>query len=409
MLTRLRELFAQKRYRTDLKQFVEFGFGYGVVLVVGYLLLRKINLSLSAEEMGRFSYVQSLVMTLTPVFSLGANQAYLRFHDDHTISRNLRKLVAQLHWLSAMIVAVIVFGATRSWMALAYAAYPFFLEKTYFLRAQMETWKFNILRILELLVPLSLLYVLPNTNNANLVLMLYGGGFLVSFLFGSKKGNETLIDQRVVLRYLLPMVPTALMTVLTANICVLVTKRYLGYEAAGEMGVAVRALLFTKSLSTLFLMFFPMIYFREMTNCRFGVIKLYRAAMLFIMGGFIISTMVFAPFLYRLLGAGAYLSTIWVFIILSASQFFSFVIDTCCLYFGQEIKTWKNAIIQVLMLSLILIGTFFWKDVAAAAHDKLISFAIIVLVSTMIATTVGVVWAMFGERKYMKEFFKEEN
>lgn len=71
MINRLRErlrlLWQDDRCRTDIRQFVEFGLGCFVILVIGYLLLRKINLFLSQAEMGKFSYVQSLVMLIAQV------------------------------------------------------------------------------------------------------------------------------------------------------------------------------------------------------------------------------------------------------------------------------------------------------------------------------------------------------
>ena len=49
---KLSGLFREGRVRDDFRQFLLFAFGYGIVLVLGYLVLRKINLTLSTEEMG---------------------------------------------------------------------------------------------------------------------------------------------------------------------------------------------------------------------------------------------------------------------------------------------------------------------------------------------------------------------
>ena len=59
-MRRLTDLFNKGRCREDFRQFVWFAVGYCAVLVLGYLVLRQINLTLSKEEMGRSRMSQDL-------------------------------------------------------------------------------------------------------------------------------------------------------------------------------------------------------------------------------------------------------------------------------------------------------------------------------------------------------------
>lgn len=402
---RLRLLWQEDRYRADIKQFVEFGLGYFVVLVVGYLLLRKINLSLSESEMGKFSYVQSLVLIVAPVLYLAAPNAYLRFHEDHCISAKLRRFLMSFFVFASAALCGLIYWQTRSPFALLYAFYPYFMEKTYFLRAQMEVRKLNLLRTLELLLPLGAMYCLTGDGqaNANAVLCFYGFGYMVSFAFGSRKAGSADFDRRAVVAYLLPLVLTGLLVVLVNNIAVVMAKNFIGYEAAGEMGVAVRSLLFFRSLAALFLMFYPMIYFREAKKGSFGVLRIYRATMIASAVLFTAFAVVFSPWVYVVLGAGEYLGSVRLFVILSISELINFSVDVYCTFFGLEIKTWKSTVVKGLSLVLLLAGFGIWYFMRPTGAVALELMAYVVLMASVVSGAAGITWALAGEKRYRQE------
>ena len=402
---RVRLLWQEDRCRTDVRQFVEFGLGYFVILVVGYLLLRKINLTLSEVEMGKFSYVQSLVLIVAPVLYLAAPNAYLRFHEDHCVSAKLRRFLMPFFVFASFALCGLIYWQTRSPFALLYAFYPFFMEKTYFLRAQMEVRKLNLLRTLELLLPLGAMYCLTGDGqaNANAVLCFYGFGYAVSFVFGSRKTGDVDFDRRSVMAYLLPLIATGLLVVLVNNIAVVMAKNFIGYEAAGKMGVAVRSLLFFRSLASLFLMFYPMIYFREAKKGNFGILRIYRAVMVASSVLFTVVVIVFAPLVYKILGAGEYIDAVRLFVILSISELINFFVDVYCLFFGLEIKTWKGTVVKCLTLVLLAGGFSVWYLVRPTGVWALESMAYVVLLASFVSGAIGILWALVGERKYCKE------
>ena len=401
-------LWHSDRYRTDILQFIEFGLGYFVVLIVGYLLVRKINLSLSDIEMGRFSYVQSIVMIVAPVLYLAAPQAYLRFHEDHCVPTKLRAFLMPFYWFAFAALALLIFFCTRSFVALLYAFFPFFMEKTYFLRAQMEVRKLNILRTLELLLPLVALYVATScmVPTGDMVLGFYGIGYAVAFLFRAHGTGDGEIDRKEVVRFLTPIVFTSLLVYVLSNVSVVVSKHFWGYETAGQMGVAVRALLFLRSLITLFMMFYPMIYFREANKGNVSIVRLYRGVIVFSVALFSLGLVLFAPFIYRILGASDYIDTVNVFRILVLAEFFNFLVDVYCLYFALEIKTWKGTIVKAGSLTILLVGFLVVPYLHLSAGWRLPFISTVILISAIAGAILGGTWALIGERRYIRNIAK---
>lgn len=393
-------LKSSPRYREDIRQFIEFGIGYAITLVLGYFLMRQINLSLTETEMGKFSFISSLVLILAPVFYISAPQAYLRFHESHQISQKLRQFLMPFYWFSFIGLAVVIFCLTRSYIAWVYALLPFFTEKTYLLRCEMKMRQLNILRSLELLVPLSLIFICGSVKksvlNSNDILLFYGLGYAVSFFFICRLKNAAPIEHKKVITYLIPVIFTGGLVTLLNNIGVLLAKYFLGYEAAGNMGVAARSLIFIRSLTAFFLMFYPMIYFREAEKGNQKIIQIYRFVMLASVGFFTGLLVFFAPIFYRILGASEYLNTVHLFIMLAIAEFMNFGVDVFGIYFGLEIKTWKMTIIKSLSLLILACGIVF----ISFTGITLLKLTFVLLTAAVISTVICIVWALRSEKKY---------
>lgn len=401
-------LKSNPRYREDIRQFIEFGVGYAIVLVLGYFLMRQINLSLTETEMGKFSFISSLVLILAPIFYISAPQAYLRFHKDHQISQKLRQFLMPFYWFSFAGLAGMIFWLTHSYIAWVYALLPFFTEKTYLLRCEMKIRQLNILRALELLVPLSLIFICcsikKSSLNSNDILLFYGLGYAVSFFFLCRLKNEEPIEHKKVITYLIPVMFTGGLVTLLNNAGVILAKYYLGYEAAGSMGVATRSLLFIRSLTAVFLMFYPMIYFREAEKGNQKIIRIYRFVMLASVAFFTGVLVFFAPMLYRLLGASEYLNTVHLFIILAIAEIMNFGVDVFGIYFGLEIKTWKTTVIKCLSLLILACGLVF----ISFTRITLLKLTFVILLAAVISSVICIVWALHSERKYFNQILNKE-
>ena len=445
MLSKLRELFGQGRCREDLRQLIWFGVGYAVVLVLGYLLMRQINLSLSVEEMGRFSYTMSLVGAIAAVFYQAPALAYLRFHDNHAVSPELRRRLLPIFVFATVAAGVVLWWRTHSLFALAFAFIAPFFERMYVCRAQMRVGAVNFLKIAEMAVPFLALLLLsappsslpaplssllsalssPSSLSApscsllsalsspsslsplpsslspspsSFVLGLYGLGYATCFFFPLRLKKCEAPSGGVLARFLVPILLPTLVAVLIENLTVIATKAYLGYEAAAQMGVAARNLIFIKALFQFFQMFYPVIYFREMKLGRFGIVRLYRAIIVVSAVGFVALMTLFAPLLYSLTGAKAYVGTSGVFVVLAVATLLDFLFDVFALYFQYEIKTWKTTLVKTVFLIVLASG------VLLVSNPSLTTLVGVVLAASLASSLPGLFWAYSQERQHMKGF-----
>ena len=401
---KLSGMLREGRVRKDLGEFAWFAVGYAVVLALGYLVLRKINLTLSEVEMGRFSYLSGLVYVLMPVLYLAAPQAYLRFHDNHAVSSRLRRLLLPLFAFAALGIAVVIGWKTRSPAAMLFAAYPFFNERLFVFRAQMRTHAVNLLKVAELLVPLAALYFLPRVftgvwaHGADVMLAAYGVGYLMAFAFPLRLAGASSPDGPTLGRFLAPVALTTVVAALIENLTVVATKSLLGYEAAAQVGVATRNLIFIRALFSLLQMFYPVIYFREMRLGRRRLVVLYRVFTVTVAVAFVGVLAFCAPLLYRLTGALAYLASSRVFVVLAAAMLGDFLFDVYALYFQHEIRTWKATVVKSFTLVLIA-GGFGVLFLLGPHRVTPLDFALVTALATFIASTGGIAWAYLAERR----------
>ena len=386
------------RCREDLRQIIWFGLGYVVVLTCGYLLLRQINLMLSVEEMGRFSYLVGLVGLFASIFYLAASQAYPRFHENHCIAPRLHRNLMPVYLFAAAMVAFILFWKTSSWLALLYAAIPFFFERVYVFRAQLRAGTVNLLKIAELAIPLLLLAVLAlwgKAVTAETVLAGYGLGYLVAFVFPLRLKPCASPSRSVLAKFLVPIGLTTLVAVLIEHLTVIATKALLGYEAAAEMGVAARNLIFVRALFQFFQMFYPVIYFREMKASHYRTVAIYRMVIVVGAIGFVMVMTVGAPLLYQITGATRYVSSSSVFVLLAVAALFDFLFDTFALCFQYEIKTWKTTCVRAGFLLILLVG--FGLLALGSMEVSTYAFAEVVFAASLLTSVPGMIWAVCRE------------
>ena len=393
-----RSYLKNKSVQKDVQSFIEFGFGYLAVLLTGLFLARYINQHLTIEDMGKYSFTSSWVMILAPFLYFSAPQAYLRFHDEHTISRKLRNFLMPFFWFSTVALAAIIYKFTSSWIAMLYALTPMLTEKLYLLRSKMLITRLNILQITSQLVPLALMFYFCREHelNANIVLAFYGVGYALSIFFPGGEYTNNSIEKSKILHFLWPTIFTTLLSMFLANSAVLFAKYYFGYESAGVMGVAVKAMTTVSSIFSFFLMFFPIIYMREAAKGNYKLIRIYRR---FITAAALAGCIIFAifyKFIYYLLGAEKYYDHAYLFIILIAVAFCNFLADIYWLYFSFEIKTWKNALLKGMSCLIVIAGISFTPRFG-------INYIVyLLLAAAAIPSLVGMIMALAAENKYLR-------
>ena len=384
--------------RKDIRSFLEFGIGYALMLAINLLVAREINRALTKEEMGRFSFISSLVLLLMPLVTFSAQQAYIRFQKEHQISSVLRKFLLPFFWGASLILAVLVFYLTRSWWAVLYACMPLFVEKTCLLRCQLSIGRMNVLQILSQLVILTALLAGSRyfKFTADIVLGVYGMSYLTAVFFQPRKFSDDEVKKRDVLRYLCPIVFTMLCSDFLSNCAVVITKCFFDEVTVGTMGVAVRTALVCSCVFTFFMMFYPLIYMREAAKNNFKLIVLYRRVIMLIALVLFAVMVLCCKYIYLILGAGKYLDSIMLFVILAGAMLFNFIADIYWLYFNYEIKTWKNMLLKFSSCLIVLAGVW------AVPYLGVYYIGILLLTATAVPALIGAVLALHKERCHIR-------
>jgi len=385
--------------RKDLGSFLEFGVGYALMMIFNLLVVRGENAHLSKGEMGRFSFISSLIMLLLPIVTFSAQLAYIRFHNNHTVSGRLRRFLMPFFWGASLGLVILIYCMTRSYWAILFAFMPLFIEKTFLLRCQLCITRLNILQIAGQLVVLAgVLYGSRYIDfNANTVLGLYGVGYLLALIFPARKLTDDAVDKCDVIRYLWPSVLSALCSAFLVNCAVMITKYYFNDVQVGAMGVAVRLTLSFNYIFGFFMMFYPLIYMREAAKNNFKLIIVYRRLILLVALVIFAGMILCSKYIYLILGAGKYLETIMLFVILAGVVLFNFIGDITCLYFDYQIKTWKNMLMKLSSCFIVLAGAW------AVPRFGIYYIALLLLAATAIPALTGMYIALYQERRHRKK------
>ena len=394
----LQKLKSNDLIRKDFRSFLEFGIGYALMLAVNLLVVREINRTLTKVEMGRFSFISSLVQLLMPVVTFSAQQAYVRFQKEHQISAALRKFLLPFFWTASLILAVLVFCLTRSWLAVLYACAPLFVEKTYLLRCQLCIGRMNVLQVLSQLVILAALLIGCRyfKFTADIVLGLYGMSYLTAVFFLPRKFSDDAVEKHDVLRYLWPIVFTTLCTAFLANCSVIIARYFFDDATVGSIGVAARMALSFNCMFDFFMMFYPLIYMREAAKNNFKLIALYRRIIMLIAFTLFAGMVLCGKYIYLILGAGKYLDSTMLFVILAGVILFNFIANIYWLYFDYEIKTWKNMLLRLTSCLIVLAGIW------AVPYLGVYYIGALLLAATAVPALIGMVLALHKERCHIR-------
>mgnify|MGYP000844600231 FL=1 len=369
-----------------VKEFSGFAFGYFIAAFFSFLIISLVNKLLEPAEMGRYSYYKSIFELLYAILSINIYSAYLRFNLNGE-NRKLTRLVLTIVLLATVLLAIIIGFTLKCIFCSLFSLIILYNERMYYFRSLLEIRKLNWIRISPALITLSIIYftsfVYNNQLDATTIFLAYGIGY--SFvLFFFKKNNYKIDDSQVsvknILAYSIPSVGLIIVDwVLNLSSQILI-KEYFSFAELSYYAVAQRLLLVVKLFSGLFLMFYPMLYFKEIKKKNHSFISKARGLMLITIFLIIILFFVFSKYIYNLMGAGSYLSHQSIFKVLLFSEFFKVASSIFGLFLSYKIQTYKNLIILSIgsIINVILLLLFLHQyGLMVAAYSNLIANIII--------------------------------
>jgi O-antigen/teichoic acid export membrane protein len=233
----------------------------------------------------------------------------------------------------------------------------------------MATSKLNLLRIGASGITLgSVLFITYFYSlKSDLVLFAYGLGFLITlFLLKSDFSKAEIEDKEEVtlkklLLFSLPALGSTLIKVSQDFGSQFFIKSFFDFSQLSTFSIALRVLLSVKLSSSLLMMYYPSIYFREIQkkNKKFiSMIRLYMSSFMILICALAI---IFAEHLYILMGASEYLEYVLFFRILVISELLFITGSFFGTYLAHIIKTkisllvfFISAIINILILFVFL-------------------------------------------------------
>lgn len=365
-----------------LIDFSSFGFWYMISSFLALIINVLINYSLEPIEYGKYSYNRSILELSASVLSLNIYASYLRFNVNG-VSIVLKKYVCRITVIALLLLGAIVLYLTRSLLALPYILFLLYNERSYMARSVMDIKSVSVLRVgacLMTLFILSLLFYTKNTINSNIVLSSLGIGYALSLFFYNQKYRE--VDDKGVLslkQILLFVLPSA--TIIIVNWLINLSgqvfiKHAYGYVDVANYAIAQRIISIIKLVSSMFMMFYPVVYFKEMNTKNYASVHKIRKYIIFLMTAITLFAFVFSKQLYCIMGASKYSDYIIYFNILLFSEWLFTISSFYAQYLAFVLKTHITLIICSVgaFINLAILYLFLNRyGVITAAYAVLIS------------------------------------
>lgn len=372
------------KYYADFKS---FAVGYFITAFISFVIIYFVNKNLSSTELGRYSYYKTIFELSYTILSLTIYSSYLRFNLSGA-NKELYHIVMKVVILASIITSFIIFYFTKNIFCILFSLIIFVNERTYFFRSIMNVRPLNEVRIYPAIITLGLILFAVLFDKkllvANNILIFYGIGYLIVFFFYKKNNFESkdYIRRNDIFKFILPGVGLVIVDWLLNLSAQVIIKKFYDYNYVAIFAVAQQSLLVIKLFSGLFLMFYPMIYFREVENKNRLFIRKSRILIILTTLLLIVFCFVFSDLIYFIMGAKKYVEYKYIFKILLVSEFFKILSSFYGLFLTYKIKVFQNFLILSFgsIVNIILMYLFLSSyGIVFAAYSILVSNMIVFL------------------------------
>jgi O-antigen/teichoic acid export membrane protein len=367
--------------------FFFFAIGFFVSSLLALFISVNVNSELSKPELGKLSYNKSALELCAYILTLTIYRSYLRFNVNG-LSAVLHHYVNIVCKVALVILAIVAVFFTGSIITILFAFFVLFEQKLYLNRSLMAVKRLNLLKIGAAGVTLIAILIFSNyyTLTSDYVLFAYGLGFLVAVFFSSKSfkrhDDSAVLNLKTVLLFSFPALGAILVKLSLDVSAQFLLKEFFDFEEVSKFAIALRVLLSVKLFSSLFMMFYPPIYFREIQNKNGSFIEKIRLSLIGLMLIVSVLAYIFAHQIYQLMGAYEYLEYVNIFRLLIIAEFVFVSGSLYSTYLSYALKPHVSliiyaigAIVNVTLLFLFLKS----KGIEFAAYSVLISNICIVV------------------------------
>lgn len=301
-----------------VRKFASFGIGSIVAILISYLTTFILNKELERQSMGEYSYIFNILNLSFQVVSLTMYSSYLRFMVGYDFFKVVRFIKLYLY-ASTVLFFFAIYFVYDDWRLLPFVLVILFNERLYFFRSKLDIGKYNFLNVLQkviyLLALMFFIYYLKYSLAGNDVILYlgisYAIAYLVSLLVGQKEQNTQNNSQPVAMKTiyvfsLVTMFTTVLNWVLSVSDQIVIEWFY-GAEALAPYAVSFRVVSFIGLFTSIFISYYPTLYFREFESGKFANAMLFRRLFIGLLIFVTIVLFIFSDLAYKALGAADYL------------------------------------------------------------------------------------------------------
>lgn len=339
-----------------IKNFRGFIIGGIVALILGYFGNYLINNNLSKEDLGLFSYYANIMRLLSPVASLSLFQAYLRFNNETNNLAQLKRNIQIGSMVSALLLFIISYIIFDNLYISLYAMIILFNERIFFFRSGKHIKRMNLLKYISSFVLIIYLasFIYFDSITFDNVMAGYGLSYFCVFLIGffiEGKKDHIELDTKIninlsrILRYSVPITFTTIVTWFARVSDQMIIKEYLPLADLGNYVVAYRIIALIQLITSLFLLYYPLVYFDEAEKNNFKLINRIRNIFIFILLVVSIGLIFTRKYVYIFMGAEKYLEFANIFILLIIAEFIRIVAGLFLTYRTFTLENWYGTAI----------------------------------------------------------------
>lgn len=351
----IQQTYIKIKNNRHFDNFKNFIIGGILTIMLGYISTYLINKNLSKEDLGLFSYHQSVMILLTSIFSMGFHHAYLRYNNEGVNQKELVFLIRKITFITTIGLFLFSYILFENIYTSVLSFFVLFNERIYFYRSSKRIKRMNVLKGLYQSILIILIYTFIYSGGIDYekVVLALGGGYIlvygVDVFYGKNNflqshNSKIIIPIKKIFHYSLPLVGAEVVRWIVQYSDQVIMKEFLTVIELANYAIAVRILNVIQIFTSLFLLYYPMLYYEEADKKNFKIIKSIRSGFIILLSFIAVILMFLSKPLYIVMGAEQYLDFTYIFIILVIAEVTRIVGSIFLTFRTYRLQTWFSTL-----------------------------------------------------------------
>lgn len=345
------QTYKKIRNNRHFDNFNKFAFGGVFTILLGYISTYLINKNLSKQDLGLFSFHQNVMILLTSIFSMGVHHAYLRYNNESVNQKQLAKIIRKITFISTIGLFIFSYLMFENVYISILSFIVLFNERIYFYRSSKRIRRMNVLKYFYYSILIISIYSFIHYGGIDYekVILALGGGHLLIYIidivyakydFIQSDKSKIIIPVKKIFLYSLPLAGAEVVRWILQYSDQVLMKEFLTVIELANYAIAVRILNVIQIFTSLFLLYYPMLYFEEADKKNFKIIKSIRLWFIILLCFIAVVLILLRQQLYIVMGAEQYLNYTYLFVILIIAEVTRIVGSLFLTFRTYRLQTW---------------------------------------------------------------------